>query len=71
MDFSFLIAPEVRFFVDLRESIDYRERTFNKWTPRTSRLQLAADSDKLVGLAKLPHVLAFLELECEELCSIA
>jgi hypothetical protein len=71
MSYLFLIAPEVRWFVNLRESINYRERVFHKRTPRTSRLELAADKEMLVELAKFPNVLAFLELERDEYAGVA
>jgi hypothetical protein len=36
VSYLFLIAPEVLRDINLRDSIDYRERTFNKRTPRAS-----------------------------------
>jgi hypothetical protein len=71
MSYLFLTAPEVLRYINLRESINYRERVFHKRTPLASRLELAADHEILVELAKFPNVLAFLELEREEYAGIA
>ena len=63
---SVLIAPVVRRFVLLRESIDSRERTFRKRPAFAAILELEVNKRELVELLALPQVTEFLQLEREQ-----
>ena len=60
-----LIAPVVRRFVDLRESIDYRVGILRRNSPFAAHLEIAADRRELDELSRLPQVREFLALERE------